>query len=129
MGTNSVAKGLTTVLYVNDMLVAGGTTTSLSQSSTPIDISNQIEHQWAEYLPGFKTWAIQNTGFYILNEESLLLIEQAFLQGDKVKIKLKIGNRFLVGSAIIADFPLNSTYDDNYKYIIRLQGCGALKYE
>ena len=129
MDNNPVAKGLTTALYINNTLVAGGTGISLSQSSASVDISNQIEYQWTEYVSGLKTWAIQKTGFYILDEESLLLVEQAFLRGDKVKVKLKIGNRFLVGDAIIIDFPLNSTYDDNYKYIIRLQGCGALKYE
>lgn len=127
--TNEVAKGLVTGLYINDQLVAGGTSTLFSQSSSPIDITNLIKYDWAEFLSGLKTWEVSEAGVYILNTESLYLIQEKFLSGEVVVVKLEIGNQKFIGNAIVTDFPIGATYNNSYKYSITLRGTGPLQYE
>ena len=46
---------------------------------------------------------------------------------DNKEIDVKVDNR--VGRALIVDFPLSTTFNDQYKYRIELLGTGELKIE
>lgn len=124
-----VAKGFLTTLNVNNKPVAGGLSSILSQSIEAINITNKITYEWSEYLSGVRNWSIQSSGMYVVNESSLQLIEELFLEGEPVEVSLKNGNKILKGMAIITEFPINSTYSDSNRYSIKLQGTGPLKYE
>lgn len=121
-------KGLTTALSVNDKIVAGGTSFVHTPTAAPIDVTNKIECEWAEYLPGLKQWTITSQGVYVTDSEGLEALQQAFLDSQEIKVTINLGNKVLTGNAVITSFPINTVYSDSGKYQIQLQGTGALTY-
>lgn len=125
----NVAKGFLVSLQINEKVVAGGISSALSQTAEPLDVSDLISIQWSEFLSGLRNWSIQSQGVYVLDEESLSLIEQTFISGDEIQVAFSLGGKNFKGTGIITSFPINTTYNDSAKYSIRIQGTGALTYE
>lgn len=124
-----VMKGLNTALYVNDKVVAGGTSFLCSQSTSAIDVTDRIALEWNEYLPGLRGWSLNTQGSYIVNAEGLTLLQQAFLTNQPVKVIMQLDStKKLSGEAVITDFPINAAYNTSSKYSIKLMGTGALTY-
>ncbi len=122
-----VQQGINVILKVDNKVVGGQRNIQLNRSSSAIDITNKIKSEWQENLQGLKTWGITCNGIYVVNSESLSLLEECFMESKDVEVTIIIGNKEYNGKAIITNFPLNATYDKQFKYSITLLGNGALE--
>ena len=121
----TITQGHTVGLYINNELLGGAQSVQLKQQAYPINITNQINAEWQEYIPGIKQWGVIGDGFYITDKQAFDTLTSCFM--DNKEIDVKVDNR--VGRALIVDFPLSTTFNDQYKYRIELLGTGELKIE
>lgn len=122
-----IQQGINVILKVDNKVVGGQRNIQLNRSSNAIDITNKINSEWQENLQGLKTWGITCNGIYVINSESLSLLEECFMESKDVEVTIIIGSKEYNGKAIITNFPLNATYDKQFKYNITLLGNGALE--
>ena len=120
-------KGLDVILSIDGRVLGGQQEARLERSMTPIDITNRINSDWSNSLPGTKRWSLLCTGIYIKDSAAFDLLEQAFNIGAKVQVLLKDTDREYHGEALITSFPLNAPYSSACAYNINLVGCGALE--
>lgn len=124
-----VQHGIGVVLSVNEKVLGGQRDITLTRTADSIDITNKINGEWKDNLSGLKTWSINCNGFYILDSESFSLLEDAYMNNTDVDVEIGISNKIYKGKAIVTNFPLNATYNLQYKYSIALLGNGELKIE
>ena len=122
-----IQQGINVILKVDNKVVGGQRNIQLNRSSNAIDITNKINSEWQENLQGLKTWGVTCNGIYVINSESLNLLEECFMESKDVEVTIIIGNKEYNGKAIITNFPVNATYDKQFKYNITLLGNGALE--
>lgn len=122
-----VAQGINVILYLDNKILGGQLNAQLNRSVNTIDITNKIEGDWEEYLPGAKTWNVSCSGIYLVNNEALNDLEKAFIDNKEITLKIQLNNITYEGKAILIDFPLNTIYDSQFKYTIKLLGTGELK--
>lgn len=122
-----IQQGINVILKVDNKVVGGQRNIQLNRSSNAIDITNKINSEWQENLQGLKTWGITCNGIYVINSESLSLLEECFMESKDVEVTIIIGSKEYNGKAIITNFPVNATYDKQFKYNITLLGNGALE--
>lgn len=122
-----IQQGINVILKVDNKVVGGQRNIQLNRSSNAIDITNKIKSEWQENLQGLKTWGVTCNGIYVVNSESLSLLEECFMESKDIEVTIIIGNKEYNGKAIITNFPLNATYDKQFKYSITLLGNGALE--
>ena len=122
-----VAQGINVILYLDNKILGGQLNAQLNRSVNTIDITNKIEGNWKEYLPGTKTWNVSCNGIYLVNNEALNDLEKAFIDNKEITLKIQLNNITYEGKAILIDFPLNTIYDSQFKYTIKLLGTGELK--
>ena len=122
-----IQQGINVILKVDNKVVGGQRNIQLNRSSNAIDITNKINSEWQENLQGLKTWGITCNGIYVINSESLNLLEECFMESKDVEVTIIIGSKEYNGKAIITNFPVNATYDKQFKYNITLLGNGALE--
>lgn len=122
-----IQQGINVILKVDNKVVGGQRNIQLNRSSNAIDITNKIKSEWQENLQGLKTWGVTCNGIYVINSESLSLLEECFMESKDVEVTIIIGSKKYNGKAIITNFPVNATYDKQFKYNITLLGNGALE--
>lgn len=122
-----IQQGINVILKVDNKVVGGQRNIQLNRSSNAIDITNKINSEWQENLQGLKTWGVTCNGIYLINSESLSLLEECFMESKDVEVTIIIGSKEYNGKAIITNFPVNATYDKQFKYNITLLGNGALE--
>ena len=122
-----IQQGINVILKVDNKVVGGQRNIQLNRSSNAIDITNKINSEWQENLQGLKTWGVTCNGIYLINSESLNLLEECFMESKDIEVTIIIGNKEYNGKAIITNFPVNATYDKQFKYNITLLGNGALE--
>ena len=123
---SNVARSIDTVIRLNGMALGGQQGANLIRQTEAIDITNRINGEWNENLAGKKSWSINCSGLYIVNDNALSLLENAFMNNIPVEVLISIAGSKLKGKAIIVDFPLNSVFNKEFKYSIKLLGTGAL---
>ena len=122
-----VNQGVDVVLSIDGLPVGGQQGAVLNRSMSPINITNKIQATWEQSIAGVKTWNIKCSGIYVKNSNSLLSIEEAFLNNNEVTVNITIGDSSYRGQCLITNFPVNSVYNSQFKYNIDLLGIGALQ--
>lgn len=123
---SNVARSIDTIIRLNGVALGGQQGANLIRQTEAIDITNRINGEWAESLAGKKSWNIVCSGLYITNDKAFSLLEDAFMNNKIVEVLISFGATKLKGNAIITDFPLNSVFNKEFKYNIKLLGTGAL---
>ena len=124
-----IQTGIDIVLKVNNKSIAGQLNATLSRSVASIDITNKINGDWKEHLGGTHTWRVKCSGLYILNAESLAILEDAFMNNDEIDVSIIYNGKNYFGRALITDYPLSSNYNAQFKYNLTLLGTGELHNE
>lgn len=124
-----IQKGIDIVLKVNNIPVAGQQGASLSRSMAPIDITNKINGDWEENIGGSHNWRVACNGLYVINANSLQLLEDAFMNNEELDVSLSFNNKNYFGRVLITDFPVSSIYNAQFKYNLSLLGIGELHSE
>ena len=123
---SNVARSIDTVIRLNGVALGGQQGANLIRQAEAIDITNHINGEWSESLVGKKSWNIVCSGLYITNDKAFSLLENAFMNNEIVEVLISFGKTRLKGNALITDFPLNSVFNKEFKYNIKLLGTGAL---
>ena len=123
---NNVGRSIDTVIRLNGVALGGQQGANLIRQAEAIDITNRINGEWSESLVGKKSWNIVCSGLYITNDKAFALLENAFMNNEIVEVLISFGKTHLKGNALITDFPLNSVFNKEFKYNIKLLGTGAL---
>lgn len=122
-----IQQGIDVVLYFDGKPLGGQQNVQFNRSAQAIDITNQINGDWAQSLSGVKTWSITCNGIYIVDSPSFTLLEDCFMNNKDITVELRINNKSYIGNAIITDFPMNSGYNNTFKYQVKLLGNGELR--
>ena len=123
---NNVGRSIDTVIRLNGVALGGQQGANLIRQAEAIDITNRINGEWSESLVGKKSWNIVCSGLYITNDKAFSLLENAFMNNEIVEVLISFGKTHLKGNALITDFPLNSVFNKEFKYNIKLLGTGVL---
>lgn len=127
MRTKDIQKGIDVALKINDVYLGGQTDAELTISKTTIDITNKIDDEWEKMLPGNRSWEISCDGMYIKNDQSYRLLQNAFMNNEPIIALITLDDQNYTGSCIITNFPIKASYNNTYKYRVRLLGDGELK--
>lgn len=110
--------------YVVPAAQKGGT---LNRSAETIDISSKDDYGWSSSIQGMKSWSMDLDGLFITSHKGLRLLEDAWYNGDCVRVRLRFPDGTIyIGLAIITDFPIEAPFEDTVTYSMTLQGKGML---
>ena len=79
------------ILYIDGLPLGGQQSANLSRQSRLIDITNRINSDWEETLGGTKSWSVMCSGIYVINDEALALLEDAFMNNKSITVSLNTG--------------------------------------
>ena len=125
-------RGLNVIISVKKggayKVVGGQRNATLNRGSETLDVSNKATGgAWKECIAGAKEWSVDGDGILIDGDEAFGLLEDAYLSGELVEVKIGDDSGWgFQGNAIITDFPVEAPYDDALSYSMTLQGTGAL---
>lgn len=122
-------KSVNVALYLDNIPLGGQQNATITRQAEMIDITNKINDDWTKNLAGKKSWSIQCSGLYVIDDKAFALLEDAFMNNKSITVTIPIGNYRLTGKALITDFPLSAIFNKEFKYNIRLLGTGALEQE
>lgn len=109
------------------LLLGGQRSGDVSRKADSIDASNKNSGGWKYTIPGLKEWSIDLETLLMPNEESLQLLEKAFLNDDLVHLKFEYPDKsYMTGLASITELSLNTPHDDVATYKGSLNGAGPL---
>ena len=120
-------KSINVALYLDNIPLGGQQNATITRQAEMIDITNKINDDWTKSLAGKKSWSIQCSGLYVIDDRAFSLLENAFMNNKSIKVSISVGNNTLSGNALITDFPLSAIFNKEFKYNIRLLGTGALE--
>lgn len=123
----NLGRSVDITLYIDGLPLGGQQSANLSRQSRLIDITNKINSEWEEVLGGTKSWSVVCSGIYVINDEALALLEDAFMNNKSITVSLNTGFQRLQGQALITDFPLSAVFDKEFKYTLNLLGTGPLE--
>ena len=119
--------GVGVIFNIDGEYVAGQEGATLNRKNSPINITNQINGEWAESISGIKSWDLICNGTYVKNANGLLKLEDAFMNNKEIIVRIFVGKNIYEGRALITNFPLNVAFSSSLKYSISLLGTGALQ--
>ena len=120
-------KSINVALYLDNIPLGGQQNATITRQAEMIDITNKINDDWTKSLAGKKSWSIQCSGLYVIDDRAFSLLENAFMNNQSIKVSISVGNNTLSGNALITDFPLSAIFNKEFKYNIHLLGTGALE--
>lgn len=123
------AKGVDAIISIGNTVLAGQKNVILNRQVRMINVTNEIEKNWAESLPATKSWTVNCGGMFIKNEAAFTALENAFLNGTLLTIELIGNGKTYTGSAYLSQFPLTASYNDTFTYNLTFIGSGELTIE
>ena len=120
-------RGLDVLVSIDNKPLCAQVSCSLNRQTRTTDISNKIELDWDDFAVGSKSWSVSCSGAYVVNDEAMVELENAYLNGTPVEVMLaKDGVISLKGTGIITGFPLTATFNQDISYALTIQGKGEL---
>lgn len=123
---NDINKSIDVVIILNNRPLAGQQGAVLNQHRDAINITNKIRPEWEENLAGARSWNIKCSGAYVLNQDTLRLLQSAFMSNEELQVLLTIDGIRYTGKVLLTDFPLTATFNVSLKYNATLLGTGPL---
>lgn len=108
-------------------LLGGQRSGDLSRKADSIDASHKGSGGWKSTLPGLKEWGVDLETLLMPQEETLVLLNDAFLEDQLVHIKFEYPDKsYYTGIASITELSIQAPHDDVATYKGSLNGVGAL---
>ena len=126
MANTDAKRGLDIILSIDNKIVGGQRNATLNREAEVIDITNKVSAGWTENMTSVKSWSIEGDGIFVVDDAALDAIEEAFLNGSWVQVKVADEAWGYTGRGVITDFPIEANYDDAATYSITITGSGAL---
>lgn len=117
-----------------ELVVIGGQTgATLNREAETIDTTDKTSGGFASAIAGIISWSIDADGFVVLGDEGFSLIEDSFLNRERVLAEVRVGDSdnadgvTYSGYGYLVDLPLEFAYDDAVTYSLSIQGDGVLE--
>lgn len=120
-------KGFDVLIMINDKPVGAQANASLRRAATTSDISNLIALDWADSLVHLKNWTVDCSGAYVVDDEGLVALEEAFAKGAEVELRIESPSLKYHGKAVITNFPIGADFNKEMTYNLSFVGKGELK--
>lgn len=120
-------KGFDVLIKIGGRPVGAQINADLRRTATTSDISNMIALTWADSLVHMKNWSVDCRGAYVVDDEGLEALEDAFAKGAEVELQLECPSLKYNGKAVITNFPVGATFDKDMTYNLTFVGKGELK--
>lgn len=124
----SVNRSVDVVVSLGQTALAGQTGAAIQQTKEAIDITNQINGEWARNLEGVRSWRVVCGGLYVVSADTLLSLQKAFMENQTLTLRISMGGLQYTGDAILISFPIDGTkFSQGTTYSAQFLGTGALK--
>lgn len=120
-------KGFDVLIKIHGQPVGAQMNATLKRSAQTSDISNLIALDWADSLVHLKNWSVDCNGAYVVNDDGLDALEEAFAKGAEVELQVESPSVKFNGKAVITNFPLGAMFDKDMTYNLSFLGKGELK--
>lgn len=120
-------KGFDVLIKIDDKIVGAQINADLRRSAQTSDISNLIALDWADSLVHLKNWSVDCRGAYVVDDEGLEALEEAFAKGAEVSLQVESPSLRYEGKAIITNFPIGAMFNKDMTYQLTFVGKGELK--
>lgn len=121
------AKGVDAIIYLGSTPLAGQKNAKLNRQTKVVDVTNEIEKDWARSLPATKSWSVTCSGMFIKDSQAFSILENAYVNGTLLSIELRGAEGVYTGSAYLTQFPLSTNFSDTFTYSLTFVGSGALE--
>ena len=109
--------------------VAGQQGASFSRTSDSFSYNVKGDN-WTYNEATYRAWQVTCDGLYVINDAGFKALEDAFINGDTVKVQISFDNTSAwEGDAIISDFSVEMPQDNMVSYSITLLGKGEIAQE
>ena len=120
-------KGFDVLIMVHGQPVGAQINADLRRTATTSDISNLIALDWSDNLVHLKSWTLDCRGAYVLNDDGLSELEEAFTRGAEVELSIKSPSIEFKGKATITNFPIGALFNKDMTYQLTFAGKGPLE--
>lgn len=120
-------KGFDVLITINGKPVGAQLNADLRRAAITSDISNLIALDWADSLVHLKNWSVQCTGAYVVDDEGLEALEDAFAKGAEVELQIESPSLKYNGKAVITNFPIGAMFNKDMTYNLTFTGKGPLE--
>lgn len=120
-------KGFDVLIKIGGQPVGAQINADLKRSAQTSDISNLIALDWADSLVHLKNWSVDCRGAYVVNDEGLQALEDAFAKGAEVELQIESPSLKYSGKAVITNFPIGAMFNKDMSYSLSFLGKGELK--
>lgn len=120
-------KGFDVLIKIGGQAVGAQINADLKRSAQTSDISNLIALDWADSLVHLKNWSVDCRGAYVVNDEGLQALEDAFAKGAEVELQIEAPSLKYNGKAVITNFPIGAMFNKDMTYNLTFMGKGELK--
>ncbi len=124
--------GKDTLLYVelakdNWVLFGGQKNSPVTQKADTLDASDKTSGGWKKQIPGLKEWSIEYDGLYVLNDIATSIVEQAFLKGLAIHVRVEYANgSYKQGYAYVTEFSDSNAHDAIQTLKVSFNGYGEI---
>lgn len=120
-------KGFDVLIMIHGHPVGAQINADLRRTATTSDISNLIALDWSDNLVHLKSWQVDCRGAYVVNDDALDALEEAFAKGAEVELSIKSPSLEYKGKATIINFPIGALFNKDMTYQLTFAGKGALE--
>lgn len=120
-------KGFDVLITINGKPVGAQLNADLRRAAITSDISNLIALDWADSLVHLKNWSVQCSGAYVVDDEGLEALEDAFAKGAEVELQIESPSLKYKGKAVITNFPIGAMFNKDMTYNLTFTGKGSLE--
>lgn len=120
-------KGFDVLISINGNPVGAQINADLRRSATTSDISNLIALDWADSLVHLKNWSVDCRGAYVVDDDGLEALEDAFAKGAEVDLQIASPSLKYKGKAVITNFPIGALFNKDMTYNLSFVGKGELR--
>lgn len=133
--TSSAEVGKSFMLSVNTgtvevpkwTLVGGQRNSGMTRQADSIDVSHKTSGGWSSTKAGLRSWSISLDALFIMGDEGIQALDEAFTAGKDVNIKLEYPDKsYQTGWASITEFSLDVPHDGAASISGTLSGNGPL---
>jgi TP901-1 family phage major tail protein len=108
-------------------LIGGQRGSSLGRTADSIDLSHKTSGGWKSMKAGLRGWSIDLDGLVLLNDLGLQALEQAFMSGVEVNLRLVYpDDTYQEGWGSITDFSMDTPHDGEASLSGTIEGNGPL---
>lgn len=121
--------GLDVTIAINGKVIGGQVDAELTREALVIDTTCKDTGDYNTAITRIKKWAVECSGFTLINDDSYELLLDAFETGETLDLEINhksYKNFYYRGQAVITEFPESYEAKDAVRYTLSLLGVSNL---